>query len=136
MRAHTHTRTHTHTHKHTHIHTHTSGQAASSLSPGSTLHTCVQQFLLCALACVCILTHTGCRPGAVDRHQLCVHPYPALRASLPTQAADLVLWIGISFEQSASVEYFRRVRSILASQGRLEQVQQVLGVGGGRKGGV
>jgi hypothetical protein len=101
-----------------------------------TLDTCVQQFLLCALACVCILTHTGCRPGAVDRHQLCVHPYPALRASLPTQAADLVLWIGISFEQSASVEYFRRVRSILASQGRLEQVQQVLGVGGGRKGGV
>jgi len=41
------------------------------------------------------------------------------------QAADLVLWIGISFEQSASVEYFRRVRSILASQGRLERVQQV-----------
>jgi len=43
----------------------------------------------------------------------------------PPQAADLVMWIGISFEQSASVEYFRRVRSILASQGRLEAVQQV-----------
>lgn len=41
------------------------------------------------------------------------------------QAADLVLWVGISFEQSASVEYFRRVRSFLAAQGRLEQVQQV-----------
>ena len=36
-----------------------------------------------------------------------------------------MLWIGISFEQSASVEYFRRVRSLLASQGRLELVQQV-----------
>lgn len=44
---------------------------------------------------------------------------------LLTQAADLVLWIGISFEQSASVEYFRRVRSFLTAQGRMEHVQQV-----------
>jgi hypothetical protein len=41
------------------------------------------------------------------------------------QVADCVLWVGISFEQSASVEYFRRVRSILASLGRLHQVTQV-----------
>ena len=29
------------------------------------------------------------------------------------QGADMVLWLGISFKQSASVEYFRRVRSLL-----------------------
>ena len=46
-----------------------------------------------------------------------------------SQDADLVLWVGISFEQSASVEYFRRVRSLLGGCGRLDKVKQV-GIGG------
>lgn len=41
------------------------------------------------------------------------------------EVADCVLWVGISFEQSASVEYFRRVRSILGSLKRLDYVTQV-----------
>jgi hypothetical protein len=32
--------------------------------------------------------------------------------------------VGISFEQSASTEYFRRVRQALASMGRAEEVAQ------------
>ena len=40
------------------------------------------------------------------------------------QGADLILWVGISFEQSASVEYFRRVRHMLGLSGRLD-VKQV-----------
>ena len=39
------------------------------------------------------------------------------------QVADLLVWVGISFEQSASVEYFRRVRAILSSLGRLDVPQ-------------
>lgn len=31
---------------------------------------------------------------------------------------DMVLWVGISFEQSASVEYFRKVRTALLEQDR------------------
>eukprot|EP00803_Ostreobium_quekettii_P008684 evm.model.scf_2800.2 EVM.evm.TU.scf_2800.2 scf_2800:12862-16964(-) len=41
------------------------------------------------------------------------------------QVADIIVWVGISFEQSASVEYFRRVSSLLATMGR-EGVRQVL----------
>eukprot|EP00775_Hariotina_reticulata_P003078 gene3078-3357_t len=41
-------------------------------------------------------------------------------------AAGAVIWVGISFEQSASTEYFRRVRYILSSLGRLEDVTQVI----------
>ncbi len=32
------------------------------------------------------------------------------------KAADLILWVGISFEQSASTAYFRRVRSYLQAR--------------------
>lgn len=32
---------------------------------------------------------------------------------------DMVLWVGISFEQSASVEYFRKVRTALLEQNRM-----------------
>ncbi|GAX79029.1 hypothetical protein CEUSTIGMA_g6469.t1 [Chlamydomonas eustigma] len=39
---------------------------------------------------------------------------------------DLILWVGISFEQSASVEYFRRVRSMLSSSGLLSKVKQAI----------
>lgn len=34
-------------------------------------------------------------------------------------AVDMILWVGISFEQSASVEYFRKVRSMLVDQQRM-----------------
>lgn len=34
-------------------------------------------------------------------------------------AVDMILWVGISFEQSASVEYFRKVRSMLVEQQRM-----------------
>lgn len=34
--------------------------------------------------------------------------------------ADAVLWLGISFEQSASVGYFRRVAAALQRGGRVE----------------
>ncbi|WIA33871.1 hypothetical protein OEZ86_006973 [Tetradesmus obliquus] len=40
--------------------------------------------------------------------------------------ADGVLWVGISFEQSASTEYFRKVRHMLAAAGRLGSVVQVV----------
>lgn len=33
-------------------------------------------------------------------------------------AADMILWVGISFEQSASTTYFRKVRTFLREQGR------------------
>ena len=32
------------------------------------------------------------------------------------KAADLILWVGISFEQSASTAYFRRVRAYLQAR--------------------
>ncbi|GIL72258.1 hypothetical protein Vretifemale_2635 [Volvox reticuliferus] len=38
----------------------------------------------------------------------------------------MVVWAGISFQQSASVEYFRRVRHMLNTLGRLNAVPQVL----------
>ena len=50
------------------------------------------------------------------------HPCPPCP---PTQVADLILWVGISFEQSASVEYFRRVRHILGCNGRVDKLKQV-----------
>ena len=34
------------------------------------------------------------------------------------QNADLILWIGISFQQSASLEYFRKVRKFLIDEGK------------------
>ena len=40
--------------------------------------------------------------------------------------ADLILWVGISFEQSASVDYFRRVRSMLRAAKRVEACTHVL----------
>ncbi|EFJ51650.1 hypothetical protein VOLCADRAFT_116301 [Volvox carteri f. nagariensis] len=42
------------------------------------------------------------------------------------QVCDMVVWAGISFQQSASVEYFRRVRHMLGTLGRLNAVPQVL----------
>ncbi|GMH35657.1 hypothetical protein BSKO_03525 [Bryopsis sp. KO-2023] len=42
------------------------------------------------------------------------------------EVADMVLWVGISFEQSASVEYFRKVRAMLLAQQRVDSVRQVL----------
>lgn len=41
------------------------------------------------------------------------------------QVCDMVVWAGISFQQSASVEYFRRVRHMLGTLGRLNAVPQV-----------
>ena len=55
-------------------------------------------------------------------------PTHTAATTLP-QAADLVLWVGISFQQSASVEYFRRVRTLLGGMGRLTDVPQVRGGG-------
>ncbi|GFH15152.1 deacetylase sirtuin-type domain-containing protein [Haematococcus lacustris] len=52
------------------------------------------------------------------------HVFETLEEDL--QVADCVLWVGISFEQSASVEYFRRVRQVLASQGRLAACPQAI----------
>ena len=40
--------------------------------------------------------------------------------------ADLILWVGISFEQSASVAYFRRVRSMLRAAERTGACTHVL----------
>lgn len=42
------------------------------------------------------------------------------------KAADLILWVGISFQQSASTAYFRKVRRWLQEAGRSEQVTQVV----------
>ncbi|GAB4820047.1 hypothetical protein N2152v2_007093 [Parachlorella kessleri] len=40
--------------------------------------------------------------------------------------ADLILWVGISFQQSASTVYFRNVRKWLAEAGRLDDVLQAV----------
>lgn len=40
--------------------------------------------------------------------------------------ADMVVWVGISFQQSASTHYFRRVRGLVAEAGRLGEVRQVV----------
>lgn len=40
--------------------------------------------------------------------------------------ADMVVWVGISFQQSASTHYFRRVRGLVAEAGRLGEVRQVI----------
>lgn len=40
--------------------------------------------------------------------------------------ADAILWVGISFEQSASVEHFRRARRALQAAGRACVVPQVV----------
>ena len=40
--------------------------------------------------------------------------------------ADAVLWVGISFEQSASVEHFRRARRALQAAGRAGAVPQLV----------
>lgn len=42
------------------------------------------------------------------------------------KAADLILWVGISFQQSASTAYFRKVRHWLQEAGRLERVVQAV----------
>ena len=39
------------------------------------------------------------------------------------KTADLVLWVGISFHQSASVEHFRRVRRAMQTVGRMDTLQ-------------
>uniref|UniRef100_A0A7S1XCA0 Deacetylase sirtuin-type domain-containing protein n=1 Tax=Tetraselmis chuii TaxID=63592 RepID=A0A7S1XCA0_9CHLO len=41
-------------------------------------------------------------------------------------AADMILWVGISFEQSASTTYFRKVRSFLNEQNRTDKVFQAI----------
>ena len=48
----------------------------------------------------------------------------ALAADLA--AADVVLWVGISFEQSASVEHFRRARRALQAAGLAGRVPQLV----------
>ncbi len=48
----------------------------------------------------------------------------ALAADLA--GADAVLWVGISFAQSASVEHFRRVRRALQAAGRSADVPHVI----------
>ncbi|CAL8465968.1 g5504 [Coccomyxa elongata] len=40
--------------------------------------------------------------------------------------ADMILWVGISFQQSASTAYFRRVRHFLQDAGRLQKCKQVV----------
>lgn len=42
------------------------------------------------------------------------------------KAADLILWVGISFQQSASTAYFRKVRHWLQESGRAEDVLQAI----------
>ena len=42
------------------------------------------------------------------------------------KAADLILWTGISFQQSASTAYFRKVRHWLQEAGRLDKVVQAV----------
>ncbi|KAL4448891.1 hypothetical protein ABPG77_007608 [Micractinium sp. CCAP 211/92] len=42
------------------------------------------------------------------------------------KAADLVLWVGISFQQSASTVYFRKARCWIQEAGRLDQCVQAL----------
>ena len=42
------------------------------------------------------------------------------------KGADLILWVGISFQQSASTVYFRKVRHWLQEAGRLGVVQAVV----------
>lgn len=62
-----------------------------------------------------------------DEQGDCITPedvFERLEADL--EVASVVIWIGISFEQSASTEYFRRVRYLLSSMGRLDQVTQVI----------
>lgn len=41
-------------------------------------------------------------------------------------AADAVLWVGLSFEQSATTAYFRRARAAIAGAGRAEGVLQAV----------
>ncbi|KAG7671343.1 hypothetical protein Ndes2526A_g02140 [Nannochloris sp. 'desiccata'] len=43
-----------------------------------------------------------------------------------TKAADLILWVGISFQQSASTAYFRKVRHWLQEAGKSEHVVQAV----------
>jgi NAD-dependent SIR2 family protein deacetylase len=43
-----------------------------------------------------------------------------------TKAADLILWVGISFQQSASTAYFRKVRHWLQEAGKSEDVVQAV----------
>ncbi|GLI64199.1 hypothetical protein VaNZ11_007381 [Volvox africanus] len=52
------------------------------------------------------------------------HVFDVLEEDL--KVCDMVVWAGISFQQSASVEYFRRVRHMLGTLGRLNAVPQVL----------
>ncbi|KAL0025490.1 hypothetical protein WJX77_005468 [Trebouxia sp. C0004] len=42
------------------------------------------------------------------------------------QQADLILWVGISFEQSASTAYFRRVRQYLMEANRQDLTRQAI----------
>ncbi|KAK9807531.1 hypothetical protein WJX72_001817 [[Myrmecia] bisecta] len=42
------------------------------------------------------------------------------------KSADMILWVGLSFEQSASTAYFRRVRHYLNEVGRLDVCRQVV----------
>jgi NAD-dependent SIR2 family protein deacetylase len=43
-----------------------------------------------------------------------------------TKSCDLVLWVGISFQQSASTAYFRKVRNWLREADRLDKVLQAV----------
>ena len=42
------------------------------------------------------------------------------------EEADMVLWVGISFEQSASTHYFRKAREFLLRAGRWQSCTQAL----------
>lgn len=42
------------------------------------------------------------------------------------EEADLILWVGISFEQSASTSYFRKAREFLLRAGRWQSCIQAI----------
>ena len=40
--------------------------------------------------------------------------------------ADIILWVGISFQQSASLEYFRNIQRVIKDCGRETEVTQAI----------
>lgn len=81
---------------------------------------------------------TGCQPPAESHLRFKVMLYEDAESEVITpeevmdlmeedsKAADLILWVGISFQQSASTAYFRKVRRWLQEAGRLDVVQAVV----------
>ena len=74
-------------------------------------------------------THDACMRFKVmlyeDAEGECITPEEVMDLmEADVQAADLILWVGISFQQSASTAYFRKVRGWLQKVGRAEEVVQ------------